>query len=82
MSCIPEGAGSKDKCVKSSKVGKKILCWKKMWKKNHFNISRVDKDKTKVRNLRIIEWNTKRYFMENMIIIYAFVTYIYFINML
>lgn len=53
-----------------------------MWKKNHFNISRVDKDKTKVRNLRIIEWNTKRYFMENMIIIYAFVTYIYFINML
>lgn len=54
-----------------------------MWKKSqHFNISRVDKDKTKVQNLRIIEWNTKRCFMENMIIIYAFVTYIYFINML
>lgn len=65
--------------MKSTKVGKKNSV---LEKNEHFNISRVDKDKTKVRNLRIIGWNTKRYFMENMIIIYAFVTYIYFINML
>lgn len=33
MSCIPEGAGSKDKCVKSSKVGKKFCAGKKCGKK-------------------------------------------------
>lgn len=54
-----------------------------MWKKNqHVNISWVNKDKTKVLNLRSIEWNIERYFMENMIIIYAFITYIYFIHTL
>ena len=53
--------------MKSSKVGKKNSVLEKNVEKNeHFNISRVDKDKTKVRNLRIIGWNTKRYFMENM----------------